>query len=50
MPPGIAKCKELVKKARLEQEHGKRQSELEGLTDATASAHPYKTFCTLKTS
>ena len=50
MPPGIAKCKELVKKATREQEHGKQQSELEGLTDATAAEHLYKASCTSKPS
>ena len=48
--PGIVKCKEFVKKARLEQEHGKRQSDLEGLTYATALEHIYKAYYTLQTS
>ena len=38
--------KEFLKKATFEREHGKRQSELEGVTDATASAHLYKAFYT----
>ena len=48
--PRYRELKEFIKKARFEQEHGKGQSELEGLTDATASEHLYKAFCTLKTS
>ena len=48
--PGIAKWKEFIKQATFEQEDGKQQSELEGVRDATASAHLYKASCTFQTS
>ena len=37
----------VLKKARLEEEHGKAQSDFEGITVATVSAHRYEAFCKL---
>ena len=48
--PGYRELQGIYQKATLEQEHSKRQPELEGLTDATASEHLYKDSCTLQTS
>ena len=45
-PRGVVKPQKFRKKATFEQEHGKRQAALEGVTDATASAHLYKAFYT----
>ena len=45
-PRGIVKPQKFRKKATFEQEHGKRQAALEGVTDATASAHLYNAFYT----
>ena len=39
-----------INNATFEQEHGKRQAALEGVTDATASAHLYKAFCIFQIS
>ena len=45
-PEGSSNHRNFLKKATFEQEHGKRQAALEGVTDATASAHLYKAFYT----
>ena len=49
-PRGIVKPQIFRKKATFEQEHGKRQAALEGVTDATASAHLSKALFAFKIS
>ena len=45
-PEGSSNSTNFRKKATFEQEDGKRQAALEGVPDATASAHLYKAFYT----
>ena len=45
-PEGSPNHRNFAKKATFEQEHGKHQAALEGVTDATASAHLHKAFYT----